>query len=277
MLVISKGEPAELEDIQNKRDHREISIDKVGVKNIVYPVTVLDKEHGHQNTVASVDMYVSLPHHFKGTHMSRFVEVLNEHRHGVAIQNFAKILESIRSRLDAVSAHMEVRFPYFATKRAPVSGEESIMAYDCSFMGSASQGKYDLMVEVKVPTTSVCPCSKAISVGGAHNQRSLVTLKVRFKEFVWIEDLIKLVENKASCEVFSLLKRADEKFVTEKAYNNPKFVEDIVRDVAQSLLKDKNITWFSVESENFESIHNHNAYALVEKWPHKTATASGPG
>lgn len=259
----------ELADIQNRRDTREISIDRVGVKNIVYPVTVLDKEHGHQSTVASVDMYVSLPHHFKGTHMSRFVEVLNEHRHGVAIQKFEEILETIRKKLDAVSAHVEMRFPYFAEKTAPVSGEESIMAYDCMFVGSVTKSGYDLMVGVSVPTTSVCPCSKAISAGGAHNQRSLVTLKVRFKEFVWLEDLIKLVESKASCEVYSLLKRADEKFVTEKAYMNPKFVEDIVRDVAQALLKDKNITWFAVESENFESIHNHNAYAMVEKWPKK--------
>lgn len=265
----SSKKKIELADIQNRRDTREISIDRVGVKNIVYPVTVLDKEHGHQSTVASVDMYVSLPHHFKGTHMSRFVEVLNEHRHGVAIQRFEEILETIRKKLDAVSAHVEMRFPFFAEKSAPVSGEESIMAYDCKFVGSVTKSGYDLMVGVSVPTTSVCPCSKAISSGGAHNQRSLVTLKVRFKEFVWLEDLIKLVESKASCEVFSLLKRADEKFVTEKAYMNPKFVEDIVRDVAQALLKDKNITWFSVESENFESIHNHNAYALVEKWPKK--------
>jgi len=267
-----------MEDIQNKRDHREISIDKVGVKNITYPITVLDKEHGKQNTVASVDMYVSLPHHFKGTHMSRFVEVLNKYREGVSIQHFPKILEKIRTRLDAVSAHVEMRFPYFAEKRAPVSGETSIMSYDCCFMGSAREGKYDLVVSVAVPATSVCPCSKAISEGGAHNQRSLVTVQVRFEEFVWIEDLIRLVEQNASCEVYSLLKRADEKFVTEKAYNNPKFVEDIVRDVAARLLADPNITWFSVEAENFESIHNHNAYALVEKWPTatgKTLTHAG--
>ncbi len=266
MQATSETSQLELEDIQNKRDHREIAIDKVGVKNIIYPVTVLDKEHGEQNTVASVDMYVSLPHHFKGTHMSRFVEVLNENRHGMSVQNFASILEKMRVKLDAVSAHMEMRFPYFAEKKAPVSGEESMMSYDCSFVGSIKNGEYDLQVGVTVPTTSVCPCSKAISEAGAHNQRSLVTLKVRFKEFVWIEDLIRLVEAKASCEVYSLLKRADEKYVTERAYDNPKFVEDIVRDVAQDLLADSNITWFSVESENFESIHNHNAYALVEKW-----------
>jgi GTP cyclohydrolase I len=267
----SKADANELADVQSKFDHREIAIDKVGVKNITYPVTLLDKEHGEQSTVAVVNMYVSLPHHFKGTHMSRFVEVLNEYRQGITIKSFPAILEKIRERLDAVSAHIEMRFPYFLEKHAPVSGAASIMSYDCTFQGSVRQGEYDLIVGVRVPVTSVCPCSKEISQAGAHNQRSEVTVNVRFKEFVWLEDLIRLVERKASCEVYSLLKRADEKFVTEKAYNNPKFVEDIVRDVAQALLRDSNILWFSVESENFESIHNHNAYALVEKWPRPAA------
>lgn len=262
-----KSDCEELVDIQSTSDHRRIEIDKVGVKNITYPVTLLDKAHGKQSTVATVNMYVGLPHHFKGTHMSRFVEVLNEHREGLRIGSFPKILEKMLDRLEAASAHIEMRFPYFAEKLAPVSRESSIMSYDCSFKGSLRDGKYDLLVGVTVPATSVCPCSKAISEAGAHNQRSLITLEVRFKEFVWIEDLITYVESEASCEVYSLLKRADEKYVTEKAYNNPKFVEDIVRDVAYGLLKDPNITWFSVEAENFESIHNHNAYALVEKWP----------
>lgn len=255
-----------LEDIQSKRDHRQIAIDKVGVKNITYPVTVLDKTHGEQHTVATVNMSVGLPHHFKGTHMSRFVEVLNEYRHGIAVRNFPRLLEKVREKLDAVSAHMEIHFPYFMEKRAPVSREVSIMSYQCALKGSIGEGGYDLVVQVKVPVTSVCPCSKAISVGGAHNQRSEVTVNVRFREFVWIEDLVGLVESRASAEVYSLLKRSDEKYVTEKAYNNPKFVEDIVRDVAQMLIKDPNVTWFSVEAENFESIHNHNAYAYVEKY-----------
>ena len=255
-----------LEDVQSKKDDRRIAIDKVGVKHIIYPITVLDKAHGEQHTVAKVNMYVSLPHHFKGTHMSRFVEVLNEYRHGVTIRNFPDILEKMREKLDAVSAHMEMSFPYFMEKRAPVSRETSIMSYPCSFKGSLRGSEYDLVVQVTVPVTSVCPCSKAISAGGAHNQRSAVTLNVRFREFVWIEDLVHLVEHRASSDVFSLLKRADEKYVTEKAYNNPKFVEDIVRDVAQALFKDPNVTWFSVEAENFESIHNHNAYAFVEKY-----------
>ncbi|GAB4260966.1 MAG: GTP cyclohydrolase FolE2 [Deferrisomatales bacterium] len=255
-----------LEDVQSKKDDRRIAIDKVGVKNMVYPVTVLDKAHGEQHTVATVNMYVSLPHHFKGTHMSRFVEVLNEYRHGIAIRNFPEILEKIRERLDAVSSHMEIRFPYFMEKHAPVSRESSMMTYPCAFKGSLSDGEYDLVVEVSVPVTSVCPCSKAISAGGAHNQRSEVTVNVRFEEFVWLEDLIHMVEQQASAEVYSLLKRSDEKYVTEKAYNNPKFVEDIVRDIARALLRDPNVTWFSVEAENFESIHNHNAYAFVEKY-----------
>lgn len=255
-----------LEDIQSRVDHRRIAIDKVGVKEIVYPITVLDKTHGEQHTVATVNMYVGLPHHFKGTHMSRFVEVLNEHRHGIAVGNVRSILEKIRERLDAVSAHLELRFPYFMEKRAPVSRARSLMSYPCALKGSLEEDKFDLVAEVGVPVTSVCPCSKAISAGGAHNQRSHVRVNVRFREFVWLEDLIHLVESRASCEVFSLLKRSDEKYVTEKAYNNPKFVEDIVRDVAQALLRDPNVTWFSVEAENYESIHNHNAYAYVEKW-----------
>jgi GTP cyclohydrolase I len=255
-----------LEDVQSKKDHRQIAIDKVGVKNITYPVTVLDKTHGKQHTVANVDMYVNLPHHFKGTHMSRFVEVLNEHRHGIDIRHFPDILEKSREKLGAVSAQIEMRFPYFMEKYAPVSREPSIMSYPCAFKGTIRDGEYDLVVEVKVPLTTVCPCSKAISAGGAHNQRSEATVNVRFNEFVWIEDLIHLVESRASCEVFSLLKRSDEKYVTEKAYNNPKFVEDIVRDVSDTLIRDSNVTWFSVEAENFESIHNHNAYAFVEKY-----------
>ncbi|TLN12611.1 GTP cyclohydrolase I FolE2 [bacterium] len=272
MPATSKRDCKGLVDIQSSRDHREIEIDKVGVKNITYPVTLLDKAHGKQSTVASVDMYVGLPHHFKGTHMSRFVEILNEHHEGIRIGSFPKILERMRDRLEARSAHIEMRFPYFAEKLAPVSRERSIMSYDCAFKGSLDKGQYDLVVAVAVPATSVCPCSKAISEAGAHNQRSLITVEVRFKDFVWIEDLVSYVESKASCEVYSLLKRADEKYVTEKAYNNPKFVEDIVRDVAEGLLADKNITWFSVQAENFESIHNHNAYALVQKWPNSTGS-----
>lgn len=252
-----------MEDIQNHRDHRNIDIDQVGVKGIRYPITVLDKDMGEQQTVAEINMYVNLPRYYKGTHMSRFVEILNEHSRRISLQHFPEILEEMKDRLDAESAHMEVRFPYFINKSAPVTGSAGLMEYQCIFKGALNSGS-DLVMMIHVPISTLCPCSKEISEFGAHNQRGEVRLQVRFKKFVWIEDLIKLVEESASCEVFSVLKREDEKFVTEKAYLNPMFVEDIVRDIAQKLRKDPNITWFTVESENFESIHNHSAYAYIE-------------
>ena len=253
-----------MEDIQNHKDHRNIDIDQVGVKGIRYPITVLDKNNGKQQTVAKINMYVNLPRHYKGTHMSRFVEVLNEHSKRISLQNFSDILEEVKSRLAAESAHMEITFPYFINKMAPVTGSEGLMEYKCTFKGSLNKG-IDIVTIIDVPISTLCPCSKEISDFGAHNQRGVVTLKVRFKKFIWIEDLIKLVEDSASSEVFSVLKREDEKFVTEKAYENPMFVEDIVRDIALKLNEDSNITWFAVESENFESIHNHNAYAYIER------------
>ncbi len=253
-----------MEDIQNLKDHRNIDIDQVGVKGIRYPITVLDKNNGTQQTVAKINMYVSLPRHYKGTHMSRFVEVLNEHSKRISLQNFTEILEEVKSRLNAKSAHMEITFPYFVNKMAPVTGSEGLMEYKCTFMGSLNK-VIDIVTIIHVPISTLCPCSKEISEYGAHNQRGIVTLKVRFKKFILIEDLIRLVEDTASSEVFSVLKREDEKFVTEKAYQNPMFVEDIVRDISLKLNNDPNITWFAVESENFESIHNHNAYAYIEK------------
>ncbi len=253
-----------MEDIQNHKDHRNIDIDQVGVKGIRYPITVLDKNNGKQQTVAKINMYVNLPRHYKGTHMSRFVEVLNEHSKRISLQNFSEILDEVKSRLNAESAHMEITFPYFINKMAPVTGSEGLMEYKCTFKGSLNK-TIDIMTIIHVPISTLCPCSKEISDFGAHNQRGEVTLKVRFKKFIWIEDLIRLVEDAASSEVFSVLKREDEKYVTEKAYENPMFVEDIVRDIALKLNDDSNITWFAVESENFESIHNHNAYAYIEK------------
>ena len=252
-----------MEDIQNHRDDRNIDIDQVGVKGIRYPITVLDKDMGEQQTVAEINMYVNLPRYYKGTHMSRFVEILNEHNRRISLQNFPNILEEMKDRLDAESAHMEVRFPYFIKKSAPVTGATGLMEYKCAFKGALNSGS-DLVMIIHVPISTLCPCSKEISEFGAHNQRGEVRLQVRFKKFVWIEDMIKLVEESASCDVFSVLKREDEKFVTEKAYQNPMFVEDIVRDIAQKLSNDPNITWFAVESENFESIHNHSAYAYIE-------------
>ena len=253
-----------MEDIQNHRDFRNIDIDQVGVKGIRYPITVRDKNMGEQQTVAEINMYVSLPRYYKGTHMSRFVEILNEHSQRISLQNFAEILGEMKKRLDAKSAHMEISFPYFINKAAPVTGSEGLMEYKCTFKGSLNNGS-DLITTVHVPISTLCPCSKEISDCGAHNQRGEVRLQVRFKKFIWIEDLIRLVEESASSDVYSVLKREDEKYVTERAYEHPMFVEDVVRDIAQKLNADPNIVWFAVESENFESIHNHNAYAYVEK------------
>jgi GTP cyclohydrolase I len=254
-----------MRDIQNQKDNRNINIQKVGVKGIKYPIVVLDRMNGTQHVNATINIYVDLPHHFKGTHMSRFVEILNEFRGQINIKTFHKILQEVKDKLHAESAHMEIEFPYFVEKTAPVSGAKSLMEYTCSFSGQNSVSTTDFLVGVVVPVTTVCPCSKEISNLGAHNQRSMVTTKVRFKKFFWIEDLIRLVEDSASGEVYSLLKRVDEKFVTEKAHENPMFVEDVVRNVAQELNRNDNFTWYSVGAENFESIHNHSAYAYVEK------------
>jgi GTP cyclohydrolase IB len=254
-----------MRDIQKERDHRNIPIDKVGIKNLRYPIKVKDKREGHQATVASVNMYVDLPHRDRGTHMSRFVEMLHLLRPDVSLSNFEAILSEMKKHLNAASAHIEVTFPYFIEKNAPESKSPGLMDYTCSIIGHSNpDGQVDLVSKVIVPITSVCPCSKEISEYGAHNQRGEVTLKTRFKKFIWLEDMIELVESCASCDVFSVLKRVDEKCVTEKGFNNPKFVEDIVRDVAQVLKADSNITWFSVSAENFESIHNHSAYAQIE-------------
>jgi GTP cyclohydrolase I len=252
-------------DVQNRRDERNLEIKKVGVKGIHYPVIVLDRANGVQHVNAAINMYVNLPHHFKGTHMSRFIEILNDYRGQINIKSFRVILANMREKLDAKSAHMEIEFPYFVEKSAPVTGAKSIMDYVCYFIGEDDGKKADFKVGVTVPVTTVCPCSKEMSLMGAHNQRSIVRVNVRFKKFFWIEDLIRVVEDSASGEVYSLLKRPDEKHVTEKSYENPMFVEDVVRSVAEKLGRDGNFTWYSVEAENIESIHNHSAYAYLEK------------
>ena len=251
-------------DVQSQLDDRKIAIDKVGVKNIRYPVTVLDRANGSQHTVAAVNLFVDLPHQYKGTHMSRFIELLSEYPH-ISPKNVPEILEAMKQKLHARSAHLEVEFPYFISKKAPVSGASGLMEYGVTFRGSMNGGGLDLVVEVKVPVTTLCPCSKEISESGAHNQRGMVTLAVRSKKFHWIEELIELVEQSASSEVYSLLKREDEKYVTERAYDNPMFVEDVVREVARKLECDDNIEWFAVDNENYESIHNHSAYAYIER------------
>jgi len=253
-------------DVQRQHDHRNISIDKVGVKDIRYPVTVMDKASGVQHTVASVNMYVDVPREFKGTHMSRFIEILNEFHGHLDIREFSTILCALQEHLHAESAHVEISFPYFIQKLSPITGSAGLMEYRCRIAGTQNSRKgCDLVLEVNVPITTVCPCSKEISEKGAHNQRGTVRLAVRFKRFIWIEDLIGLVESAASCDVYSVLKRPDEKYVTEHAFENPKFVEDVVRDIAAGLKDDPNVGWFLVEVENFESIHNHSAYAFIER------------
>ena len=253
-----------MKDIQSEPDFRKIPIDKVGIKNLRYPITVRDRRDGFQHTIATINMFVDLPHDNKGTHMSRFVELLHLLRPDVSLDKFSVILDNMKKHLNAASAHLEMTFPYFIEKNAPVSTSPGLMDYTCSIRGSSDpNGRIDLVSEVAVPISSVCPCSMEISDNGAHNQRGEVKLCTRFKKFIWMEDMIELVESSASCDVFSVLKRVDEKSVTERAFANPKFVEDIVRDVAKKLNADDNITWFSVSAENFESIHNHSAYAQI--------------
>ena len=253
-----------MKDIQSQPDFRKIPIDKVGIKNLRYPITVRDRRDGFQHTIAAINMFVDLPHDNKGTHMSRFVEMLHLLRPDVSLEKFSAILGNMKKHLNAASANLEMTFPYFIEKKAPVSKSPGLMDYTCSIRGSSDpNGKIDLVSEVAVPISSVCPCSMEISDNGAHNQRGEVKLSTRFKKFIWMEDMIELVENSASCDVFSVLKRVDEKSVTERAFENPMFVEDIVRDVATELNADDNITWFSVSAENFESIHNHSAYASI--------------
>jgi GTP cyclohydrolase I len=251
-------------DVQNRRDNRNVDINKVGVKSIKYPITVLDKKNKTQHTIATINMYVDLPYHFKGTHMSRFIEILNHYRQGINVKNLSAILNEMKMKLKAKSAHIEIEFPYFIEKTAPVSKAKSLMEYTCKLWGALSD-EVDICLGVEVPVTTLCPCSKELSKKGAHNQRGIVSIKVRFKKIFWIEDVINIAEKSASSDVYSLLKRSDEKYVTDKAYENPMFVEDVVRNVSKKLEKDPNITWFSVESENIESIHNHSAYALLEK------------
>jgi len=252
-------------DVQSSEDLRRIPINKVGIKDIRHPVRVQDRSGGDQHTIANFNMYVNLPHNFKGTHMSRFVEILNRHEREISVKSFRDMLKEMAELLEAEAGHIEMAFPYFVNKKAPVSGVQSLMDYDVTFLGELVGGKPRVKVKVVVPVTSLCPCSKKISDYGAHNQRSHVTVTVYSKEFMWIEDIIDLVEKQASSELWGLLKRPDEKYVTEHAYDNPKFVEDMVRDVAVQLNNDSRVLSYVVESENFESIHNHSAYALIER------------
>jgi GTP cyclohydrolase I len=252
-------------DVQSSKDKRQIAINKVGIKDIRHPMRIKDRSEGEQHTIANFNMYVNLPHHFKGTHMSRFVEILNGHETEVTVTSFKDMLTEMTNRLEAESGHIEMSFPFFINKTAPVSGVKSLLDYNVTLIGEIHAGKPSIDIKVVVPVTSLCPCSKKISARGAHNQRSHVTVQARTNGFIWIEEIIDLVEDEASCELYGLLKRPDEKHVTERAYDNPKFVEDMVRDVAVRLNNEERVSAYIVESENFESIHNHSAYALIER------------
>jgi GTP cyclohydrolase I len=256
--------PAEVEDVQNHADTRRIPINRVGIKDIAHPVKVKDRSEGEQHTIATFNMYVNLPHNFKGTHMSRFVEILHGERE-ISVESFRAMLEKMTQRLEADAGHIEMSFPFFVMKKAPVSGVESLMDYRASLIGEQKNGKTETWIRVVVPVTSLCPCSKKISEYGAHNQRSHVTIRAKLRKHIWIEELIDIAEDEASCELYGILKRPDEKYVTERAYDNPKFVEDLVRDVAKRLNDEERIGAYVVEAENFESIHNHSAYALIER------------
>ncbi len=254
-------------DIQNQRDEREVPLEKVGVKGLEYPVTVLDKKNKIQNTTATADLFVNLPHHFKGTHMSRFIEIFHQHYKDLTMKHFLQMLDEMKDRLNAERAYGVVKFPFYVEKHSPVTGSSGMMRYTCTYEGSVGENLRNFFISIEVPVTTLCPCSKAISAYGAHNQRGLVTVKLLYSCFFWIEDVIEMIENSASSGLYSVLKRADEKYVTEHAYENPRFVEDVVRDVylgLQNLTMSKPMKWFSVEAETFESIHNHNAYAYTE-------------
>ncbi len=254
-----------MKDIQNERDERNLDIDKVGIKDISYPIVLSDKEKGSQHTVANINMYVKLPHNFKGTHMSRFVEILSKHSGDINLYSVYDILDEMKERLDSEESFIELSFDYFLEKKAPVSGQSAMMDYQCKYIGSSGPAGRDRILSIKVPVMTLCPCSKEISRYGAHNQRSFISISVRMNKMIWIEDLIELAESCGSSPIYPLLKREDEKHVTEASYDNPAFVEDVVRNVAGKLMKEDKVIWFEVSSENIESIHNHSAYAVITK------------
>ena len=261
---IARASVTDMEDVQAHADTRRLPINRVGIKDIRHPVRLKDRAAGEQHTIATFNMYVSLPHNFKGTHMSRFVEILHAERE-ISVESFRSMLRTMTERLEADTGHIEMSFPFFVTKRAPISGVESLMDYGATLIGEHRHGHTDMWLRVAVPVTSLCPCSKKIADHGAHNQRSHITITAKLRSHMWIEELIGIAESEASCELYGILKRPDEKYVTERAYDNPKFVEDLVRDVATRLNDDERVAAYVVEAENFESIHNHSAYARIER------------
>ncbi len=260
-----------LEDVQARPDTRGVALDEVGVRGLRHPIVVWDRERDKQETIAEIAMSVNLPAHVKGTHLSRFIEVLSEHAGEVTMRTIPNILAALRHRLHTGQARMEVGFPYFIERAAPVTGARALLDYQCQFTGETDERGDRFTLTVRVPVTSVCPCSKAISDYGAHNQRGHIAISVQTghldgePQVMWIEELVELAERSASAPVFPLLKRPDERHVTMLAYDNPVFVEDMVRSVAQGLRADQRVTWFAIEATNEESIHNHAAFARVEE------------
>jgi len=253
-----------LPDVQSFNDHRQLAIQKVGVKGLRYPLALKAANGEVRHTVASIEMTVGLPPEIKGAHMSRFVEILENQREVLDANGIFAMLQAMLLRLEANSGRIEMSFPYFIRKAAPVSGVDSLLDYDVRYVVEQSEGQSpDLILQVVAPVTSLCPCSKKISEYGAHNQRSHITIEAGLKAAMTVEELVRIAEDEASCEVFGLLKRPDEKWVTERAYDNPKFVEDLVRDIALRLMAESRIGAWKVASENFESIHNHSAYAEI--------------
>jgi GTP cyclohydrolase I len=253
-----------MRDVQSDKDLRGKDIDKVGVKGVKYPIVLLDREMKIQHTIAEIDMYVFLPHNYRGTHMSRFLEVINAHRREISIEKLKDVLMDLKKKLNSKRAEIHLRFPYFIERKSPVTHNYGLNYYDIYFKGVCEE-EYDFTLTVSALGMSLCPCSKEISRYNAHNQRINVSVSVKMNKIVWIEEIVDIIEKNVSSPLYIVLKRADEKFVTEHSYENPKFVEDIVRDVAISLDKHPNITWYSVEAESFESIHPFNAYAYIEK------------
>ncbi|AEH50153.1 GTP cyclohydrolase FolE2 [Pseudothermotoga thermarum] len=252
-----------MKDVQSQPDRRNIYLQRVGIKGLLYPITVMDRQKGFQDTVATINMYVDLPVQFRGTHMSRFVEVLNKYHLGIDPRVLGELLEELRKKLKAKTAVVEIEFPYFMTKKAPVTNAEGFVSYTCRIFGQKTEEGCDFTFSVGVPVMTLCPCSKEISDRGAHNQRAVAWVHVKSKRLIWFEELIQIAEESASAPVFTVLKRPDEKFLTEHAYDNPRFVEDLAREIALRLKSDKRIEWYKVEVESFESIHTHNAYACV--------------
>jgi GTP cyclohydrolase I len=256
----------QLVDIQNSPDERNIAIDKVGVRKVKYPMYVKVKDDGQMHTVGTFSLTVDLPRHFKGTHMSRFLEVLGQHNDDISSETIPQILTRLRERLNAETAHLEVSFVYFRCKAAPVTEKVGMMGYECGFSATGGS-KTEFQLRLTVPVTTLCPCSKEISAYGAHNQRGYVSVRIspRGDDILWLEDVIDMIEGAASAPLYPVLKRPDEKFVTEQAYDNPRFVEDMVREVALVFDREPRIGSYEIEVENHESIHDHNAYACLAR------------